>query len=62
MNTQGEVTSQNLWSRYDRHVVGITWLDVWSLKATIYGVIHVKLNQIVYENAHTITSLPIKSL
>ena len=25
---QGEVTSQNLWSRYDRHVVGITWNDV----------------------------------
>jgi len=28
--TQGEVTSQNLWSRYDRHVVGIAWHDVWS--------------------------------
>jgi len=26
----GEVTSQNAWSRYDRHVVGITWRDVWS--------------------------------
>ena len=23
-NTQGEVTSQSLWSRYDRHFVGIT--------------------------------------
>jgi len=23
-NTQGEVTSQNLWPRYDRHFVGIT--------------------------------------
>jgi len=23
--TQGEVTSQNLWPRYDRHFVGITW-------------------------------------
>jgi len=23
-NTQGEVTSQNLWSRCDRHFVGIT--------------------------------------
>jgi len=22
--TQGEVTSQSLWSRYDRHFVGIT--------------------------------------
>ena len=29
MNAQGEVTSQNLWSQYDRHVVGITWHDVW---------------------------------
>jgi len=29
-NTQGEVTSQNLWSRCDRNVVGITWHDVWS--------------------------------
>jgi len=27
---QGEVTSPNLWSRYDRRVVGITWHDVWS--------------------------------
>ena len=26
--TQGEVTSQNLWSRYDRHFVGITWHNV----------------------------------
>ena len=26
----GEVTSQNLWSRYDRHFVGITWHNVWS--------------------------------
>ena len=23
--TQGEMTSQNLWLRYDRHFVGITW-------------------------------------
>jgi len=28
--TQGEVTSQNLWSRYDRHFVGITRHVVWS--------------------------------
>ena len=25
----GEVTSQNLWSLYDRRVSGITWHDVW---------------------------------
>ena len=29
-NTQGEMTSQNLWSRYVRHFVGITWHDVLS--------------------------------
>ena len=28
--TQGEMTSQNLWSLYDRHFVGITWHNVWS--------------------------------
>jgi len=28
--TPGEVTSQNLWPRYDRHFVGITWHNVWS--------------------------------
>ena len=27
-SNEGEVTSQNLWSRYDRHVVAITWHDV----------------------------------
>ena len=26
--TWGEVTSQNLWPRYDRHFVGITWHNV----------------------------------
>ena len=29
-NTQGELTSQNLWSRYTRHFVGITWYYVWT--------------------------------
>ena len=28
--TQGKVTSQNLWPRYDRHFVVITWHNVWS--------------------------------
>ena len=28
--THGEVTSQYLWLRYDRHFVGITWHNVWS--------------------------------
>ena len=64
--TEGDVTSQNLWSRHDRHVVGITWHDVW-LKAKIYRVmefielpVHTKLNQLVYENANTTTNLPTK--
>jgi len=61
-NTQGEVTSQNLWSRYDRHVVGITWHGVWSQKPKIYGVIRIKLNQLVYENDHATTSLPVKRI
>jgi len=26
----GEMTSQNLWSRYVGHFVGITWRNVWS--------------------------------
>jgi len=51
----GEVTSQNLCSLYDRHVVGISWHSVWSEKAKIYGVVHIELNQLVYENVHTIT-------
>ena len=56
------MTSRNLWSRYDRHVVGrpITWHDVWSYKAKIYGVIHIKLNQLVCDNVHAIASLPTK--
>ena len=29
-NKYGEVTSQNLWPRYDRHFVGITWHNVTS--------------------------------
>ena len=29
-NTQREVTSHNLWSRYDRHIVGITRHNVCS--------------------------------
>jgi len=45
-NTQGEVTSQNLRSRYDRHVVGITWRwcvelngeDFWSCSHKIKSV------------------------
>ena len=33
--TYGEVTSQNLWPRYDRHFVAVTWHNVWSQGAKI---------------------------
>ena len=44
--TQGKVTSQNLWSWYDRHAVGITWRwcvelkgeDLWSCSHKIESV------------------------
>jgi len=44
------MTSQNLWSRYDRHFVGITWHNVWSYWMKIYHVIQTKFNQLVEEN------------
>ena len=45
--TQGEVMSQSLWSRYDRHFVGITLHNASTYMAKIYRVIQVglKLNQ-----------------
>jgi len=33
--TQGEVTSRSLWSRYDRHFVGITRCNVLELKSVM---------------------------
>ena len=44
---QGEVTSQSLWSRYDRHFVGITRYDALSKMAKIYRVTEIELNQLV---------------
>ena len=32
INTCSEVTSQNLWSRYDHHFVGITWHIVYGVE------------------------------
>ena len=43
-----------IWSPF----LGITRRIVWSKKAMICGVIRIKLNQLVYDNVHTITSLP----
>ena len=44
--TWGEATSQNLWSRYVRHFVGITRHIVWSQKAKICGVIRGKIEPV----------------
>ena len=41
-----DVTSQSLWSRYDRHFVGITRHDSLSEMAKIYRVIQIELNQL----------------
>ena len=60
--TQGEVTSQNLWSRYDLHVVGITWLMCGVKRRRLMELFTKKLNQLVYANVHTITGLPIKCI
>jgi len=45
--TQGEVASQGLWSRYDRHFWGITRHNALSKMAKIYRVIQIKLNELV---------------
>ena len=52
MYTRGEMTSHNLWSRYDRHFVGILGL-------LCFGV---KFNPLVYRNVCMITSLPTKRI
>ena len=44
MYTEGEVTSQSLWSRYDRHFVGITRHDAELNGEDLSRVIRVKLN------------------
>ena len=38
----GSDVAESIWSRYDRHVVGITLQDVWSYKAMSGEVIRVK--------------------
>jgi len=46
MNTESEVTSQNLWSKYDRHFVGITWHIMCGVKGRRFIVLFgYKLNQ-----------------
>jgi len=39
MYTEGKVTSQNLWSPYDHHLVGKTRHNVWNQGAKIYRVV-----------------------
>jgi len=55
--TWGEVTSQSLCSRYDRHFVGITRYNSSSQMAKICRIIQINLNQLVSE-----TDLPIKRI
>jgi len=43
--TEGDVTSQSLWSRDDRHFVGITRYNALRYMAKIDHVIRIKLNQ-----------------
>ena len=45
--TLGEVTSQRLWSRYDRHFVDTIRYDALSQMAKIYHVIQIKSNPLV---------------
>ena len=48
-STSGEVTSQSLWSRYDRHFVGITSrYNVLSQMAKICRVIRNKIESVIY--------------
>jgi len=58
----GEVTSQSLWSRHDRHFVGVTRYNALSSMARIYRVIQIKLNQLFEENVRMITDLPKKRI
>ena len=74
-NARGEVTSQSLRSRYDRHIVGKTRFNA---LIAIFGYntikcveikngndlscYSIKLNQLVYENVHMITDLPTKHI
>ena len=44
---EGEVTSQSLWSRYDRQFVGITRHNALGSMAKIYRVIQIKLKHLV---------------
>jgi len=61
--TSGEVTSQSLWSRYDRHFVGTTRYNALSYMAKIYRVMQTKLIQLLQENVHMITDfLPRKRI
>ena len=59
------MTSQNLWSRYDRHLVGIAPAYCLELKLKRQRSVELfakKLNRLVYENVRTIISLPIKRI
>jgi len=49
----GAVTSQNLWSRYDRHFVGKTWHNVRNRGAKIYRVIQMSTESFSFKKMFT---------
>ena len=49
------MTSQSLWSLYDRHFAGITCHNALSYVVKIYGVIPIKLNQLVKMSTWSLT-------
>ena len=49
----GAVTSQNLWSRYDRHFVGKTWHNVRNRGAKIYRVIQMSTESFWFKKMFT---------
>ena len=58
--TDGDVTSHDLWSRYDRHFVGMKCRNEWRQAAKTYRVIQIKFNQFVKGSVHIIINLPTK--
>ena len=61
--TQGEVTSQYLWSRYDRHFVGKTWHSLWNEGERYIALFRCKLNQFgLDKNVYMVIILPTKRI
>jgi len=56
------VTSQNLWSRYDRHFVGTTRHNVRNYAAKIYRVVQTLTGSVYFKNIPMIINLPTKRI